>query len=296
MLKPYELLENILNEIEKGIREDINTDVLANQFSLSSGHLKRLFKFAFNKPIGKYIRSRKLASSLDDLLYTDKNILDIALNYDYEYEQSYILAFKREFGITPGDLRKNRHIIKITPPLNLFNENKLPEDSLIFGPDIVMVPQFHVIGKNHQIPFEDSISLAPKAAKDFWENDRPKIKNIKNPDIYIGLTHNINLEDKSSQYITSMLVDDTNNVPYGYYQYTFENTLCARFRYIGKHHYYDIDREIAGVMYSTINKFSNDVQAKYSLLNNKTYFEKIDTGIYDGVYCQMEWFAPVVKK
>jgi hypothetical protein len=32
------------------------------------------------------------------------------------------------------------------------------------------------------------------------------------------------------------------------------------------------------------------------LLNKKVYFEKIDTGLYDGTYCQMEWFSPVVEK
>jgi AraC family transcriptional regulator len=58
------------------------------------------------------------------LLYTDKNILDIALDYGFDYEQSYIRAFKREFGITPGGLRKNGQMVKITPPFNQKNDQK----------------------------------------------------------------------------------------------------------------------------------------------------------------------------
>jgi AraC family transcriptional regulator len=53
-----------------------------------------------------YIRSRKLAVSLDDLLKTNSTLFNIALDYGFEYEQSYRRAFKHEFGITPGEYRK----------------------------------------------------------------------------------------------------------------------------------------------------------------------------------------------
>jgi len=40
----------------------------------------------------------------------------------------------------------------------------------------------------------------------------------------------------------------------------------------------------------------NDENAKYSLLRDKIYFERVDTKQYDGKYCQMEWFTPVMEK
>ena len=125
MLRPYDLIENILLDIENGIREDVNASTLAEKYSISERHLRRLFKFAFNQSIAGYIRSRRLAATLDDLLETDFNILDIALEYGFDYEQTYINAFKREFRITPGNLRKSWRIVKIKPPLRLFmEENK----------------------------------------------------------------------------------------------------------------------------------------------------------------------------
>jgi hypothetical protein len=33
-----------------------------------------------------------------------------------------------------------------------------------------------------------------------------------------------------------------------------------------------------------------------SFLNQKLYFERIDTAAYDGTYCQMEWFTPISEK
>jgi len=106
MKRGYDLLNNVLIDIEKGIKTDINSDVIAKKHTLSESHLQRLFRSAYNQPIGFYIRSFKLTASINDLLNTDSNILDIALGYGFNYEQSYIRAFKRKFGITPGKLRK----------------------------------------------------------------------------------------------------------------------------------------------------------------------------------------------
>ncbi|MCL2764773.1 MAG: helix-turn-helix domain-containing protein [Treponema sp.] len=292
MLKPDELLNNVLLNIENGIRDDIRVNDLARQFKLSPGHLQRLFRFAFKQTLAGYMRSRRLAESLDDLLKTNSNILDIALNYGFGYEQSYIRAFKNEFGITPGELRKSRQIVKVKPPIFLFDENRL-SDGVIFGPDIVMVPQFHIAGNSHRIPFNDSITLAPELAKHFWKNDRAGIKNAVNPNVYIGLTCNINCEEKCSDYITAVQVKNEKNFAQGYKRYTFRDSLCARFRYIGQHHYYELNRNIMKAMYNAIEKYSGDGQAKYILLNDRIYFEKIDTSLYDGRYCQMEWFTPV---
>jgi AraC family transcriptional regulator len=109
MIRTYDLLENVLIDIEKGVRNGINTDIIAKKHALSESHLQKLFRLSFNQSLGFYIRLCKLAASIDDLLNTDLNIIDIALVYNFEYEQSYIRAFKREFGITPGKFRKTLH-------------------------------------------------------------------------------------------------------------------------------------------------------------------------------------------
>jgi len=108
MINPYNLLEDVLITIEKGLKQKINANLIASEFGLSARHLQRLFKFAFNRSLGLYIRSRKLAASANDLLNTNLNVLDIAMEYNFKYESSYIRSFQREYGITPGDLRKIR--------------------------------------------------------------------------------------------------------------------------------------------------------------------------------------------
>jgi AraC family transcriptional regulator len=126
MIRPYDLLETVLIDVEKGIRSDINVDILAKRYSLSYRHLQRIFKTAFKQTLADYIRSRKLAASLDDLFKTDLKLFAIALEYGFGYEQTYIRAFKREYGITPGHLRKSRHFARTKLPLYLYEKNKFP--------------------------------------------------------------------------------------------------------------------------------------------------------------------------
>jgi len=293
--KPGDLLKSVLNEIEKRIIENINADFLAEHLGISSAHLQRLFKFAFKQPLGTYIRSRKLAASLESLLNTDSNLLDIALEYGFEYEQSYLRSFKREFGVTPGIIRKTGKIVKVTPPLNLLGAD-LIGNGIMFEPEIVMVPQFHVIGRKHKIPYSDSISMAPKAGKHFWENDLGKITNTKEPNVYIGLTRTVGIDADYNWYLPSIQVKSLKNIPEGFDGYTFKSSLCAKFRYIGQHHYFEINRNKAKNMYSAIEKFFNCEYGRQFSRISDVYFEKIDSESYDGNFCQMEWFTPIKNK
>jgi len=133
----YNLLQGVLAAIENGLRDEINVELIADEFDISTRHLQRLFKLAFNQSIGIYIRSRKLAASIDDLLNTNLNVLDIALDYGFEYEQSYIRSFNREYGVTPGNVRKTGGMLKITPPINLSDSQKYC-GSIIFRSKIVI--------------------------------------------------------------------------------------------------------------------------------------------------------------
>lgn len=292
-MKPFAMLAELLSMIEEHPGEAVDVNRLAASLCISSVHLQRIFKFAFGLPLSGYLRSRRLTASLETLLKTDLNVIDIANEYGYEYEQSYIRAFKREFGCSPGELRKNGQIVKVTPPIQLFDANKLGE-SIFFGPEIVMVPAFHMSGKRYKIPYEDSASLAPEAAKEFWSNERERIGNTLNPDVFIGLTR-IPPEADFSYYLPAVQVRELKSIPDGLEGDTFDTSLCAKFHYIGQHHYYDINSDIASEMYKAAGSFMSNEKEKYTLPFT-VFFERIDTAAYDGTYCQMEWYTPIIEK
>jgi endo-1,4-beta-xylanase len=146
------VLEGVIAEIENNLKNGVNADTLADEFSMSSVHLQRLFRQAFNQTIGTYIRSRKLSASIGDLLYSGLKINNIALEYGFGYEQTYILSFRREFGFTPGDLRRNRQLVKTTPPLQPLGQRSLYKNHFLVGNIInknYMDSSYFNIIKNH---------------------------------------------------------------------------------------------------------------------------------------------------
>jgi len=286
-------LEGVLREIENELKDEINENVLADKYSLSSGHLRRLFRFAFGQPLGTYIRSRKLAASINDLLLTDNDILDIVLEYGLEYEQSYIRAFKREFGITPGELRKRRQIVKITPPLHLFDSNKLG-DGYMFGPDIVMIPQFHVIGKKYKVPYHKILTMDMKISKEFVNKERQKISNAVNPDTHFYICIGDDTGEDHIYLMPSVQVKSLEHIPEGFDSYTFPTSLCANFRFI-YNRFDEVNMHIADDMFKAIDDFNAREDQKY-FIQRGLNIDKFDLSDRNENYCQWEWFAPVVEK
>jgi len=301
-MNPYDLLESVLSAIENGLKEGITIDSAADGFKLSTRHLQRLFKLAFNQSMGSYIRSRKLAASIDDLLNTNLNILDIALDYDFEYEQSYIRSFRREYGITPGDLRKTGKILKITPPLQLFNSQKY-SNGIMFGPEIVVVPRFHVVGKRHKLLARDGIILPQFFAKQFFDKEQQNIPNAINQNKLIYVTSEAEEDADYAYSMPAVQVRTLDAIPQGFEGYTFPTSLCAKFHFICN----DSDEfnlYVGDEMFKAINDFMDSEDQKYFLERKKVDIVISDLSDRYENYSQkepwrmtkIEWFSPVIKK
>ena len=290
-MEPYKLLSELLSRIEDNVSGTREEEYLAD-LPISIVHLRRLFKFAFGVPLQSYIRSRKLAASVENLMLTEKRVLDIAIDCGYEHEQTYIRAFKREYGLTPGECRHSGRNIHVTPPLHLFPKNSAC-GNLVYGPHMVMIPSFHLIGQMHRIEIAEALSKAPEAAKRFWWNKRYNVSNPVEPNIYYGLTRRPDPSVSWTYYLPSMRVKNLNDIPDGFTGDTVPASLYVGFRYIGNHHYEEIDELRAEALYSAIDRLAEELKGRYELLDGELFFEKIDIDAYDGQYCQMEWFAPI---
>jgi len=294
MLKPYELLKDVLNEIEVKIKKNINEDDLAVKYSISGGYLRRVFLFAFKQPIGSYIRSRKLASSIDELLNTNMNILSIALEYGFGHEQSYIRAFKQEFGITPNELRKTKQFLKIKPPLHLFDSNKLA-GGLFFGPEIVMIPEFHVVGKKHKLKCRDEKVIVVDSVKLFNEM-KTQIPNIIHPHVLINISTQAEENTDYWYLMPSVQVKSLDYIPNGFDSFTFPSSLCAKFSFLIHQNKTKNYMLASDGMFRAINDFMDNDNQKYFLEREKINIDRFDLSSADDFTGYWEWIAPVRLK
>ena len=294
-MKIYSLVNSLLSTIESNLSENPTADSLSEGLYISSVHLQRLFKASFDMTLASYIRSRKLAMSLNNLMNLNWSIADIAAEFGFDHSQSYIRAFKKEFSITPGEVRKNGMIVEIKPPIKLLPTNELV-DGLLFGPKIVYVPGFHCVGRSRSIPSGADATVPANAALDFWfGGDMEKVQNRKAPDTYIGLTKFIKNNCSFTTYTSSVHVSDLSAIPDGFEGNTIPSGQYIRFHYIGNHPYEEINADVAKGMYDTIENYNYDKDSGLGLLYDY-YFEKIIPAECDNNYCKMEWFAPVFEK
>lgn len=287
-----ETFRTVLKMIEEQDKLSINS--LSSAVFMSDSHLQRLFRQTTSQSMMSYARSRKLARSLEDLLSTDERVIDIADKYGFNHEQSYIRSFRREYGCTPGEARKNKHILPIREyiaPDQLYSVDK----GFMYGPEHIISPSFFIIGKPALLKdFDaDTDALLPNmiGRKAFYEV-LDNIEDAINPEVYIGLCNY--LSEKDIEYMPGVEVKDLSRIPDGMKGWTFPVRHCVRFRYIGKHSCEEISMITARDTYAEIIKFFAN-QARYAPSENYHY-ERIDSRLYDGVFCQMDLIIPVLDK
>ena len=110
-------LSKAIDYIEKHLTDDINIDKIASQSYTSSSHFQLIFHLVSGMTIGEYIRNRRLSSAAQDLLSPNGKIIDVAMRYQYDTQESFSKAFTRFHGIPPSKVQRGR--VKIFNPLSI---------------------------------------------------------------------------------------------------------------------------------------------------------------------------------
>ena len=101
-----EHIKNAIGYIDKNYMNPIRTDELASVCFLSTGYFCRLFKRVTFKTPWEYLNEVRLSHAVELLVYSDKRIVDVALEVGFSSNSYFIEAFKTAFGIPPGEYRK----------------------------------------------------------------------------------------------------------------------------------------------------------------------------------------------
>lgn len=103
-----ERVQRGVDYVETRLDEDVALSDVAKAAGVSQWHFQRIFKALTGETLKTYIRSRRLAASLERLLSTDLRVLDIALMAGFESQEAFARAFKHAFGLTPQQYRGMR--------------------------------------------------------------------------------------------------------------------------------------------------------------------------------------------
>lgn len=111
-------IKKSIEHIEHNLNNKIELKDLADKVFLSKYHFHRVFHAVVGESVGEYIRKRRLIEAANELLNTDNKILDIAFKYQFNSQEVFTKAFKRLYGISPREFRRNRNSVSIMSSTN----------------------------------------------------------------------------------------------------------------------------------------------------------------------------------
>lgn len=131
-------IQRAIDFIETHLTESISIESIAHEACFSMWHFQKIFSSTVGDSVKEYVRKRRLTSAVNDLSKTNRRIIEIALDYQFDSQESFTRAFKTFTGVTPGELRKNG----LGPTLHL-NKPKITFEYLdhLYG-GMTMSPQF----------------------------------------------------------------------------------------------------------------------------------------------------------
>ncbi|HEX9062010.1 MAG TPA: helix-turn-helix domain-containing protein, partial [Clostridia bacterium] len=265
-------------------------DDVAKHTGMSKYHLHRMFKSLTGESLSDYIQSRKLTSSISELVNTNKRIIDIAFDYGFEYEQSYIRAFRKRFGYTPLKVRNERISLMIKEKINI-NEFMSVNNTVTYKPFFVFRQKFYLAGNKHTIFSKSGDRTANAFGRNFFYDERHKILNPINPHIYYGYTDWSKNNDGYIYYIPSLEVPELSDVPEGMTGIHIPAHKYVVFRFVGFFRPDDINgRQVGRLLVHMYNKWIYNSGYHFA---DTFRFEYIDTTLSKDNYCELDIYQPI---
>lgn len=160
------IIRDLLVWLESHLDQPLSLDNVALKAGYSKWHLQRMFKEVTGHAIGAYIRARRLSKAAVALRLTSRPILDIALQYRFDSQQTFTRAFKKQFNQTPAWYRRasDWNAYGIRPPIRL-DDDFLPEPTFVTLPETVLVGQT----QNYSCTLEQISSYRDEMRIHFWK-------------------------------------------------------------------------------------------------------------------------------
>ncbi len=263
-----------INFIEDNLNQDIQLSDISAQANMSHWHFQRVFKALTNETLKSYVRSRRIANSLDSLFDKKYSILDVAIASGFESHESYTRAFQKLFGITPSKYRqtaKSRLIMR----KHKFDENYLENlnSNISLEPRIYSIEERCFIGiKTQVIGIESEKNNIAEKLPELWNSFIPRLDEISqavNQTCYGIISYEKdNKNENSLHYLACTEVSNINNIPEGMVATTLPKQMYAEFQHKGM------------VCVENVNQTINYIYSSWLLNSNMRHTYQPDIEIY----------------
>lgn len=168
-------MEKAILFIEEHLNEDIKVEEIAAFTGYSYFHFHRIFEALVGESVGNYLRTRRMNLAANALIYTNKRILDIAMEYRFESQEAFTRAFKKCYHLTPAVYRKNRIDVIVGNKIQL-TPSKLRHllSGITIKPRIIDFEGALIVG------IRGTTTIRENKIPWMWKEFNPRIGEIKN--------------------------------------------------------------------------------------------------------------------
>lgn len=226
------IIRDLLVWLESHLDQPLSLDNVAAKAGYSKWHLQRMFKDVTGHAIGAYIRARRLSKAAVALRLTSRPILDIALQYRFDSQQTFTRAFKKQFTQTPAWYRRisDWNAYGLRPPIRL-GDVKLPE------PTWVSLPETELIGhtQSYTCTLEQISRYRDEMRLHFWRQFLTETDTV--PPVLYGLHQSRPSAEKDDEqeilYTTAVTYDQMSSQLHATQRVILEGGDYVQFTYEG---------------------------------------------------------------
>ena len=289
-----EILKNTTEYIENNLLENTEMDLdhISEHVNISKFHLLRIWKGATSTGLMEYVRRRRIALSLGDLINHQNNIEFISSKYSFGCERTYNRVFKEEYNLTPAKWRKKPCPLKILDRFNTDFMNCAGE-GLVFLRSITVFPSLSIAGPEYAVDIEENMKhqTANKYGVDFFYNFLPKVINPIEKDIYIGYTTIPEGHTKYTLYQPSVQIDQNSIITSDMKIKRVSPHKYGVFKYMGPHSAAEISsKNLAEIWKFIFETWMPTVQFD---LKEGFHFEYINLAKCNKNYCECDLYYPI---
>ena len=223
-MNTYCILEKTIELIENNLdNSNLNICFLSNKVFVSSYYLQRIFYSLVGKTLGTYIRERRLTEAATDIKNGEK-VIEVAIKYGYESQESFTRAFKKFHGVNPGVAKKGV-IVACLPAINV---KKFHKGEINMDIKIEKENEFTIIVKTKYFSAETSFEDVPKFWNEFYENGYQKVVP---PMLGVCIDNNKSIE---FEYGIGSIKEYCSEIPEGFKEINIPTNLWGKFYTKGK--------------------------------------------------------------
>lgn len=105
-------LNRAIDYIEANLTQALAIEWVAATVGYSRFHFDRLFLATIGDTPASYLRKRRLTEAAREIVASNRSLLELALDYQFQSQEAFTRAFKRMFGVSPGVYRRRRRLAR----------------------------------------------------------------------------------------------------------------------------------------------------------------------------------------